>query len=529
MLLIKKSLTSFFLFIGLALTANAQTSSDGLSTESRIEIDVKDNYENEDVYPLGSKGLVITGKNKHSAEKKYEYKYDFYDNNFKLQNTESENVSKKQKLKAQIKSNFGIHSLFFGKKEAFTIVSYNRETNKTSKCEGNFPKKFNAFGFKSNNKNLVVLGEIKRAMYLLTIDWNTGEYKQTPVEVQDVKAKDLIIINFEIIEGTDETAITCSQRISRKIYETKILIYSAEGEMKQTVNVSEGHQFNFVTISVAKTDENNYSLTGTYSIYPISIATGYYVQDELKADNGISKNEARNGVLFNLSIGIYFGKISNGRLKDFSTHPYTSLDNFFKYLSDKNQDKIERRKLKAEEKGKEYEFKALMTSHPLIKFGEDYFYLGESYYPTYITSTNSKGERNSTFNGYQYTHAVLICFDKNGNKKWDQVFELNQWENPFYVKKYVKYIKNGNSNTIDLVYSNYYKIVSKSFDANGNVVREISGKSIETLNEAEKISNATSNMSYWYENYFIVYGYQKIKNTEDKSKRKVLFFNKIKF
>lgn len=72
MTLIKKSLTLFFVFIGLVLTAKAQTSSDGLSTESRIEINVKDNYENEDVYPLGSKGMVITGKNKHSAEKKYE-------------------------------------------------------------------------------------------------------------------------------------------------------------------------------------------------------------------------------------------------------------------------------------------------------------------------------------------------------------------------------------------------------------------------------------------------------------------------
>ena len=45
------------------------------------------------------------------------------------------------------------------------------------------------------------------------------------------------------------------------------------------------------------------------------------------------------------------------------------------------------------------------------------------------------------------------------------------------------------------------------------------------------IKNTFSNIDYWYDNYFIAYGIQKIKNKSGdvQKKRKVYFINKIYF
>jgi hypothetical protein len=48
----------------------------------------------------------------------------------------------------------------------------------------------------------------------------------------------------------------------------------------------------------------------------------------------------------------------------------------------------------------------------------------------------------------------------------------------------------------------------------------------------DKVRFASSEIYFWYDNYFLSYGVQRIKNTKDddvKRKRNVLFVNKITF
>ncbi|MEY4286925.1 MAG: hypothetical protein RL511_1011, partial [Bacteroidota bacterium] len=50
--------------------------------------------------------------------------------------------------------------------------------------------------------------------------------------------------------------------------------------------------------------------------------------------------------------------------------------------------------------------------------------------------------------------------------------------------------------------------------------------------ENDKIKQSYSNISYWYDKYFLSYGVQSIKNRVDddvKRKRTVLFLNKVSF
>ncbi len=55
---------------------------------------------------------------------------------------------------------------------------------------------------------------------------------------------------------------------------------------------------------------------------------------------------------------------------------------------------------------------------------------------------------------------------------------------------------------------------------------------IETGLDADKTKWSSSNLSYWYNGYFLAFGFQKIKNKEDKSvkrKRRVMYMSKVKY
>lgn len=50
---------------------------------------------------------------------------------------------------------------------------------------------------------------------------------------------------------------------------------------------------------------------------------------------------------------------------------------------------------------------------------------------------------------------------------------------------------------------------------------------IETLDEHDDVRVSSARTHYWYDNFYITHGYQKIKNKEEREKRKVYYLNKI--
>lgn len=101
---------------------------------------------------------------------------------------------------------------------------------------------------------------------------------------------------------------------------------------------------------------------------------------------------------------------------------------------------------------------------------------------------------------------------------------------PYYVKRFIN-IAEQKQDAIKLVYASRSRIHSKSFDFSGTILEDESSEEIDTGMDSDKVKRSYSNMSYWYGNYFLAYGSQKIKNkTEsDKKKRTVYFINKIQY
>ena len=168
--------------------------------------------------------------------------------------------------------------------------------------------------------------------------------------------------------------------------------------------------------------------------------------------------------------------------------------------------------------------------------------IGEAYYPEYekiatttTTTTNMGNGMTSTrthtsytyhFIGYRYTHAVIAVFDKNGEMLWDNCFEIGDVLT-YNLREKVKVMNDGDN--IVLAYSEggyiKYKIIKDN-----EVVQGKDEVKIETLKEDDNVKrNSNSDLDFWYDNYFLVWGFQKIKNDnkESKGKRTVFYFNKI--
>jgi adenine-specific DNA methylase len=99
------------------------------------------------------------------------------------------------------------------------------------------------------------------------------------------------------------------------------------------------------------------------------------------------------------------------------------------------------------------------------------------------------------------------------------------------VKRFIR-VAGQTQNAIKLVFADGNYIYGKEFDFNGVMISDKTSASINGSMENDKVRYAASEIYYWYDNFFLSYGVQRIKNTKDedvKRKRNVLFVNKIKF
>jgi hypothetical protein len=248
----------------------------------------------------------------------------------------------------------------------------------------------------------------------------------------------------------------------------------------------------------------------------------------------ISGNYSTDGSM--LSNGLFLAAFRNGRQVFIRYHNFADMPNFFQYLSKKRKAKAEKQVAKKKEKGKENAVRVHMTTHKISEFGGQYVVLGEAYYPTYRTEVMTSyvnGTPQTTtrqvFDGYQYTHATVLGLDKQGNKLWDHCFELEIPNRPYYVRQNIRGL--ATENEIRLFYPSGLNLKSMIIAKDNSFVEKNLGK-LQTQRAGDKVKrDEFPDMKYWYQDYFLLSGSQRIKNAQDKStakNRRVFYLAKIK-
>jgi hypothetical protein len=135
------------------------------------------------------------------------------------------------------------------------------------------------------------------------------------------------------------------------------------------------------------------------------------------------------------------------------------------------------------------------------------------------------------FDGYQYTHAVVIGFDQNGKLLWDNSFEINDVRT-MQLEQFVKVEAADDRLVLLYLYENTIrsKVIRDGDVIEGKAVNELRTGYAEDVVKPQDTQGST--LDYWYGNVFYAKGMQRVRNMTAAGvelNRWVFFINKITY
>lgn len=260
-----------------------------------------------------------------------------------------------------------------------------------------------------------------------------------------------------------------------------------DGEVASTFPLAQSADKNLVSVRASILGEDHYIFTGAYNEHRANTSTGFFIAE-----------------------------VKEGERTYLEYYNYLSLDNFTDYLPRRQQERINRRVARSEQRGRTLTRNFMMTSHPVVRVDDRNYFLVEFFYPTYYTETyvDSRGvtQTRRVFDGYQYTHASMICFDNEGVKLWDNTFEMWLPHKPFTVRRFISFDVD-EEGRVDLFFTSRRFIHSKAFSPDGRVLHDTRRTGFETGREEERVRGSVSALVPWYDGHFLSYGQQRITDT----------------
>ncbi|MDN5200804.1 hypothetical protein QQ008_05515 [Fulvivirgaceae bacterium BMA10] len=482
------------------------------NNKTRLELKVRSGEKQPEVVPLGEFGVAVfnPSRAKKSANDAL-IKFTCYSVEFEKSWETEIAVSKKLGLTKYEFINGQLYLLFHhGNREDLQIVKIDPEDGAYEKFDFYALKRLEINDFTISDNKVYIVGSLRNAPIAQELNLETTRVRTLPAAIngKSVEATDIFI-------NPDNGAVSVT--FNSTIHKNKTSIirsYFESGSKFEDFLISPDTQYDLLTAKLSSPKEDEKLVLGTY---------GYR-----KSVN---------------SQGFYIAKFTNDQ-KDFVRYnSFTDLNNFFAFLNDKEQERIENKVEKRKSKGKDLRVQYRLLIHDIISNGDQNIMIGEAYYPVYkrvrdynyynyynyYSYARSRYRTRVVFDGNQFTHAVIAGFDKQGNLLWDHSFKINEIKTPD-LKEKVKVYQDGDEITL---FYNLEGKINKITILDNNVVSEAEEQKIASAYEEDKVKKADLGAAeYWYDNYFIAWGQQRIKNAEQedvKRKRDVFYINKMSF
>jgi hypothetical protein len=321
------------------------------------------------------------------------------------------------------------------------------------------------------------------------------------------------LVDVHINDERDILTVLTSIRTTNKNYSIVVTQFKNDGTMIENTTIIPEDNTSLLDARFITIDNDIDLIAGTYS----------------------NKN-------FRYSRGIFLAHIDENEEQTLKYYNYGELNNFFSYMKAKREKRVQERIKRKKIKGKKLKFNYRLLVHDIIKYQDEYILVGEAYYPKYNSTSyyggymnyypnyfSRRGQNNSYFAGYKYTHAIVIGFGEQGKLLWDNSFEINDIIS-YDLKQFVEV--DPQEDEIVLLY-NYENVIRSKLIKDEEVIE---GKSFDDINlkfgddKIETNDSEFGGLESWYKDRFYAYGIQKIKNLKDsgvKLNRKVFFINKI--
>ncbi|HMJ71660.1 MAG TPA: hypothetical protein VK508_22345 [Cyclobacteriaceae bacterium] len=246
------------------------------------------------------------------------------------------------------------------------------------------------------------------------------------------------------------------------------------------------------------------------------------------------------------SRGIFIATINPYGEYKINYYNFADLQRFFNFMKARREQRVKERIERRRIRGKKLRFNYRVLVSELMPYGDNQFVmLGEAFYPhySYPSATRPTGRFNQRyigtpgyrgdliFDGYQYTHAVVIGFDKDGTLRWDNSFEINDVRT-FQLQQFVRILPHDDKISLLYLFDN---VIRSKIIKDAEVLE---GKSYDPLTMAFKSDfikdrdTRQAQLEYWYDDVFYATGIQQVRNLLDAGvnmSREVFFVNKIKY
>lgn len=485
----------------------------------RIEMETKSDEANYRIAPCAEFGVMLFYR---TTLKENEYNFWIFTlyNKF-MKETWKEDVPIFENMKYQkhiVKDNFMYVLLYNGdKKKAesynFQVLKIDLTLQRYELFSGLLPDEASIAAFDVYNRNIMVgMNLSNRGSGFYTFNMDTKEVI-TLEEMVDLKTRfenlyidtisNSIAALFNIFSTKDE------QYLQLNAYDT---LLTESGSIRFTAE--SGKKFN--TGKITRVSGNRLLIFGTYDLlknnsidnndYFISDASGFFVINFTNQDNVTTRYEN-----------------------------FLDLENMTGYLKSREYQQAKKKAVRVDEKGEKISLGYNLLLHDIREHDSLFYFVGEGYYEDYHMVTNTYYDfygrampvSYDVFDGYRYFNAFISCYDQDGNKQWDNgmevfnilTFDLQNRVNIFFI----------GDETV-MAYNRDGKISAKIIKGS-ETVEGVDHYPLETTFTNDKvISDTKSTMEHWYDQYFLAWGFQTIRNNSlANSKRTVFYINKVAF
>jgi len=322
---------------------------------------------------------------------------------------------------------------------------------------------------------------------------------------------------FEVDTVSSGLKAILTKAVGKKETEHCYQVFDTTGKIKTSVVISPiNHDREFTGFMAISEPGGGDLVIGTY-----------------KLSNGGSSQKNKTA---DASSGIFTSLLSAGNQKNLNFTNFLELKNITSLLSAGNVMDLKKKALKKNKNIGEYSVDFNVIQHDPIEHNGQYIQISEVYYPQYhaenYTDFDFYGRpyTNSypVFDGYRYSGAIITAFSPEGQYLWDNAMEIRDLVGSDPSPKLVARFQ---GDQMLLAYCAAGKIASKVIH-NEKTTAKLEFNMLELKYPDDKlVSETKSGLIPWFDDYFLCYGFQEIKNValENNNKRLVFFLTKIKF
>jgi len=424
-----------------------------------------------------------------------------------------------------IRNGIMIHFLFrsvkSGKasKEFYEIVSYNTKRETFSNVSGTIPEDAEIAGFEAiDDKGCLGLNLKKNNTDVLFINLNNGT-----IEVQTVEAENESRIETVAVDQRKKQFYVAVKYIREKSFlEDKIMQYSSLGALEKTFTIDNPETIkaprNFIILPLKN---NLLTILGTYDIITGRSANLKSVEEDMEAN----------------SAGMFFLQFDNDVQKTLKFYDFMGFENIYGSMQGREMTYTKNKSDSDDNQKSEKILSAFFNFNApsVIELNDQYVFSVEIYKPNFTSETRVDYDfygrpiprTYDIFDGYQFYDLIIAAVSKKGDLVWNNDFEIKGMKT-YFMKKHVAIFRD--NEFLSMAYINDGKIYSQIIDGPVDLNKE--EIPIESQFPKDYISEDENNtIVHWYDEYFLVYGYQKIKNRSlgDQSTRTVFYANKVAY